>query len=236
MTTSLPLADAGLRAFPPEIREMIFHFSNCLIWTGKTPAILVALRGDPDLYHEALELFYRRNVFRLRNRNAWQTADMSLSALQTIRALIVEFWSAEDDEEGYAPQIIEPPTHAFHKHPILQASSCRSVHFDVSALSEYDMSVCLLPAVACALRLPYLECITVGLPRIYYHRSGDPYDCMGNVGRLVGGLNRALGLSGKLVTVGIGGGEVWFWQGEGNRFLREYAAIVEGATGDAAEN
>jgi hypothetical protein len=92
MSSSTPLSSAGLRAFPPEIREMIFHLSNVLSWSGKTPALLVALRGDQELYHEVLELFYRSNTFTLHRANEWKTGDMSASALQSIRALKVDFW------------------------------------------------------------------------------------------------------------------------------------------------
>jgi hypothetical protein len=84
--TKSPLS---LRRFPPEIRHMIFcdcvHFKD-----GKTPAILVALRGDPELYYEALQLFYERNYFTLK----WSTVDlyrtMSVNALKNILHLNIE--------------------------------------------------------------------------------------------------------------------------------------------------
>lgn len=90
--TSLPLSSAGLRAFPREIRDMIYDFSSALSWTGKTPALIVALRGDQDLYHEVLELFYANNTFTLHQRNGWKTGDMSAAALYSIKALKVDFW------------------------------------------------------------------------------------------------------------------------------------------------
>lgn len=71
---------------------MIFDLSDVLSWSGKTPALLVALRGDQELYHEVLELFYRRNTFALHSANNWKTGDMSIAALQSVRALIVDFW------------------------------------------------------------------------------------------------------------------------------------------------
>jgi len=78
--TKSPLS---LRRFPPEIRLMIFcdciHFQD-----GKTPAILVALRSDSELYYEALQLFYERNYFTLK----WPIVDlcraMSVNALKRI--------------------------------------------------------------------------------------------------------------------------------------------------------
>jgi hypothetical protein len=92
MTSMTPLSSAGFRAFPAEIRDMIYDFSNVLSWTGKTPALIVALRGDQGLYREFLELFYRKNTFTLHRANEWKTGDMSIAALKTIRALKVDFW------------------------------------------------------------------------------------------------------------------------------------------------
>jgi len=92
MASQTPLSSAGLRAFPAEIRDMIYDFSNVLSWTGKTPALIVALRGDQGLYREVLELFYRNNTFILHRANEWKTGDMSIAALKTIRALKVDFW------------------------------------------------------------------------------------------------------------------------------------------------
>jgi hypothetical protein len=61
------------------------HFKN-----GKTPAILVALRSDPELYYEALQLFYKRNYFTLK----WSTVDlcktMSVNALKNIYSLNID--------------------------------------------------------------------------------------------------------------------------------------------------
>lgn len=71
---------------------MIYDFSNVLSWTGETPALIVALRGDRRLYREILELFYRNNTFTLQRANEWKTGDMSIAALKAIRALKVDFW------------------------------------------------------------------------------------------------------------------------------------------------
>jgi hypothetical protein len=110
-----------------------------------------------------------------------------------------------------------PPTHTFINHSILYASTLRKIHFDVSALSEYNMKVSLHPAVACAAKLPLLRCITVELPRITPHRSDEPYDASGAICDLVGDFNLALGVRGKLMVVGAASGmgepQVWFWEG-----------------------
>lgn len=66
----------GLRKLPPGIRELIFK--ECVLVGAcavrKTPALLVALSGDPGLYHEALKPYYRQNFFRL-NCKTSQTVD-----------------------------------------------------------------------------------------------------------------------------------------------------------------
>jgi hypothetical protein len=92
MNSQSLLANAGLRAFPPEIREMIYTSGDLLVWTGKAPALLVALRGDQGLYGEALEHFSKRNAFMLHRKNEWKTGDMAGSSLQSIRKLQVDFW------------------------------------------------------------------------------------------------------------------------------------------------
>jgi hypothetical protein len=89
-SSSVTLSVLGLRAFPPEILEFIF--TPLLLWTGKTPALLIALRSDPQLYQEALASFTRLNAFKLHKGNSWKTGDMTLPVLQSIRMLTVEFW------------------------------------------------------------------------------------------------------------------------------------------------
>ncbi|KAE9371263.1 hypothetical protein N431DRAFT_467453 [Stipitochalara longipes BDJ] len=52
---------------PIELRDMVFAFS--LVRTdGKTPALLLALRGDKEMYLQALKVFYHVNEMEMR----WQ--------------------------------------------------------------------------------------------------------------------------------------------------------------------
>ncbi|KUJ12944.1 uncharacterized protein LY89DRAFT_197357 [Mollisia scopiformis] len=57
---SHPLA---LRKFIPEIRDLIFEYA--LAGNGKDSSLIAALRGEPKLYHEALEVLRKTCVFRL---------------------------------------------------------------------------------------------------------------------------------------------------------------------------
>jgi hypothetical protein len=103
----------------------------------------------------------------------------------------------------------------------MQACNMRTVHFNVSSMSGYNMKACLLPAMACAVKFPRLERMTVELPKIAYHRSDDPYDSLGLISDLINDFNHHLGLRGRLVTVGTKGQDLWFWKVEKGRAMAE---------------
>jgi hypothetical protein len=74
--------------FPLELREKIFI--RCLEWNGKTPALVVAARGDKQLYEEIIEIFYRtENMFVLHRGNHWWFGNMSQRALLSVRKLMI---------------------------------------------------------------------------------------------------------------------------------------------------
>ncbi|KAG4441076.1 hypothetical protein IFR05_003430 [Cadophora sp. M221] len=53
-----------IRKIPLEMRRMIFK--DCLkIKGGKSPALLIALRGDKELYEQALEVYYKISYFTI---------------------------------------------------------------------------------------------------------------------------------------------------------------------------
>jgi hypothetical protein len=52
-----------LYILPAEVRDNIFH--RTLPWAGKTPPMLIALRQEPMLYHEALGVFRKENIFEI---------------------------------------------------------------------------------------------------------------------------------------------------------------------------
>jgi hypothetical protein len=87
MMYAAPLCRKGFRAFPPEIRQMIFR--EAFPWNGKTPALLKALRGDKVLYNEALHLF-QLNSYNLSYKNGWSFGDsaaMKTKTIKTVRSL-----------------------------------------------------------------------------------------------------------------------------------------------------
>jgi hypothetical protein len=73
-----------------EAREMIFQLSLADTWTDwnrKTPSLLVALRGQKELYFQALEVFLRTNSFHLTDCNILKFKAMPEKVLSNIRAL-----------------------------------------------------------------------------------------------------------------------------------------------------
>jgi hypothetical protein len=66
-----------LYQIPREIRDKIF--SELIEWNRKTPVLIAALRGDPVLYHEALQILSKKGVFEFRSVNN-QTRNISLSS------------------------------------------------------------------------------------------------------------------------------------------------------------
>ena len=59
------------------------------------PALIVALRGDSQLYHEALEVFYANNILAVSPDTEKRVASMSLSAMHTVQKATIFY--------GYCP-------------------------------------------------------------------------------------------------------------------------------------
>ena len=96
---SVTRAPLSFRKFPPEIRAAIFAY--CLDWVSsedtrvrKTPVLLVALRGDPELYPEAIDLFYKQNCFRVNLENFDDCNSMSKNVLEKITNLKIRYESS----------------------------------------------------------------------------------------------------------------------------------------------
>jgi hypothetical protein len=88
MKNIVPNTRKGFRTFPPEVREMIFK--PCLEGEGNNPDLLVALRGDRELYAEAICLFYKaNNTYVLSTRNVNSFRDMSERSLESIKKVKV---------------------------------------------------------------------------------------------------------------------------------------------------
>lgn len=83
-----PLSDKGFRAFPPEVRKMIFEAHLAGVWNGTTPALIKALRRS-ELYLEALDVLAKTNTFKLHEGNGWSTRNMGTNGIKNIRTLMV---------------------------------------------------------------------------------------------------------------------------------------------------
>lgn len=57
----------GFSKLPVEIREMIFK--EVLVCKGKTPPLLAAVRGNKELYDEALAISRKLKVVSIRSKN-----------------------------------------------------------------------------------------------------------------------------------------------------------------------
>ena len=71
---------------------MIFRYSTPWDqWKAKTPVILVALRADNELHHEAIKEFYKQNWFRLKQQNFSAAKFMSKNTVWGIRKLYISY-------------------------------------------------------------------------------------------------------------------------------------------------
>jgi hypothetical protein len=85
-----------LRALPVEIRLLIFRYCLDHVWQQDSmPPLIVALRGDSQLYHEALEVFYANNTLAVSPETEKRVASMSLTAMRTVERATVFY--------GYGP-------------------------------------------------------------------------------------------------------------------------------------
>jgi hypothetical protein len=83
-----------LNNLPPEILAWIFERVVAYPGPGwyprETPALLIALRQEPFLYHEAISAFYKVNTFRLTSRSASANEGLSEFIINTIHKLRIE--------------------------------------------------------------------------------------------------------------------------------------------------
>jgi hypothetical protein len=77
-----------LRHVPAEVRLLIFTEVFDVAGPAlKTPPLLQAVRGDPKLYGEALEVFYKLSTFRLSAHNSESRKVMPQNAIMNIQSL-----------------------------------------------------------------------------------------------------------------------------------------------------
>jgi hypothetical protein len=82
----------NLRALPVEIRVLIFRCCPILEWhQDLMPALIVALRGDSQLYHEALEVFYASNILFVSPSTEKNVGSMSVKAMRTVQNATVHY-------------------------------------------------------------------------------------------------------------------------------------------------
>lgn len=79
----------ALKNFPVEIRAKIFRqMHEELKWDDyQMPPLIIALRGTPDIYEEALAVFRSKNFFRISAANEISRKAMSLLAFKNVAKL-----------------------------------------------------------------------------------------------------------------------------------------------------
>jgi len=78
-----------LYKLPPELRYQIFK-PLLIHWNGNMSNLIEALRPEEKLYHEALEIFYKENIFVFHRENGWSFRDMTKRAVLTIEKARIE--------------------------------------------------------------------------------------------------------------------------------------------------
>jgi hypothetical protein len=80
-----------LQKLPPELREKIFKPNlQFRVWSAKFPALIAALRGEPNLYSEALAILYKINQFKLNTCNELHFRSCHQMVLGNIRHLFID--------------------------------------------------------------------------------------------------------------------------------------------------
>jgi hypothetical protein len=87
----------ALRRVAPEIRSMIFKYAHLLPDPPvhqrpyPVPFLLPALRATPDLYNEALEVYYRINTFALNVETFRGFKNLKIETIKLIRNMYIIF-------------------------------------------------------------------------------------------------------------------------------------------------
>jgi len=77
-----------LRTLPHELRLRVFKHCFTGEWTGRSPAIVGALRYNPELYQECLGEFHEADhTFFLNSRNGWGFCQMKVPVIKSIKKL-----------------------------------------------------------------------------------------------------------------------------------------------------
>ncbi|KAN0115289.1 hypothetical protein V8E51_004833 [Hyaloscypha variabilis] len=190
----------ALRKFPPEIRAMIFN--GCIHFGGfKTPAIIITLRGDKQMYEEAIQIFYKLNWFRVRLQNLEDFEAMSIKAIQGIRKLVISTMFAESLVPGVFPESF---------------SSLTSV--EKLELWPYSREKIKVWAKACVVQFPSLEILVIGMS--CQHLSTRPNRLSQSMFNAVFELEQNLGSPPRLFRVSSSRIGQWYWQASKSQKLK----------------
>ncbi|KAL2074849.1 hypothetical protein VTL71DRAFT_8628 [Oculimacula yallundae] len=89
LTGLVPNTPSWLLRLPFEVRDMIFAYCVDIV-DCRSPPLLIALRGDTELYLQCLEHYYELNYYTLNTKTLPYVNDLSPKALSRMKRLCIE--------------------------------------------------------------------------------------------------------------------------------------------------
>jgi hypothetical protein len=196
--TTCPLA---LRKFPPEIREMIFK--HCMPeYAPKTPEILIALRGDQGLYHEAIRIYHEINFYTFRP-NALAAYDVFP---ENLAAKIQKLHVPDVPWPGVG--YLRPPLPTVFSH-------CRAVTQLSISPHSFGALVHWVEVFLNQLRTVKKLCVTIPCE----HLASDAPTWVVILARGLELVDAKIGTTKRLCFVSSGEDETWSWEAPSERIL-----------------
>jgi hypothetical protein len=192
----------GLRGFTKYIREMIFD--HCMPeYSRKTPAILIALRGDQGLYSEAIRLYHAINFYTFRPNDlaGYDTFSQELAAkIQKLHVPSVPWHGL-----GY----IRPPPPTLFSH-------CRAI--TELSISPHSNAALVHWAEVFLNQLGTVKKLWVRIP--CEHLAPDAPSWLVILARGLKHLDLNIGVKKRLCFVPSGEDEMWLWVASEGHILR----------------
>lgn len=186
-----------------------------------TPSLLIALRGDQQIYQEAIEIYYKRCQFRLSWRTLVKSREISEKAVTGIRNLYVS--DRKFNLPKTIPTFLLSATHLTHLYFTNKFSFNASSSIVDMISPEWRQRKKILAWVPLYVNhFQHIQRLEARLTT--FHENTSPFassmfECP------VVQFNKHLGISGKTVTVGrvLGLGsiveDIWFWEAEKGKAL-----------------
>ncbi|EPE31775.1 hypothetical protein GLAREA_11857 [Glarea lozoyensis ATCC 20868] len=226
-----------LRMFPTELREIIFkhalllippapratHFEYCTVSVqdpAPTPTLLVALRGDAELYHEALRAYYGVNTFTVTNTSYVYRLELKPSTIAYIQHIRVLYYSGMIDKRPDLEAHEGSKLTSSVLWKLVFARSLRTLHFTIFTNERWIILFLRYflktPRLLRKLSLHYPKCALL---------LSETMDTMNSLFTNSKGKLETISSKGdkNLVTAS----EDWFWEGDNGGVLQLAQKIEE---------